>query len=173
MQYKNTTIVCIFDRNKVLMIRKATGMKNFSAAVDGHGKGLYNFPGGKCEINSETGLVESFISCAVRETTDETRITPVNPVLLGQLQFVWPDLVVVNQVFVVDRYTGTLKLKTEESKENLWVPIDKIPYDYMWPSDRIWVPHVIARQPFHIKVSDPAGNPVLENLPLDFNIRVK
>ncbi|MCL2737643.1 MAG: NUDIX domain-containing protein [Alphaproteobacteria bacterium] len=173
MQYKNTTIVCIFDGDKILMMRKSAGMKNFSAAVDGHGKGLYNFPGGKCKINLETGAVQSFHDCAIEETREETGIIPVAPFLIGQLQFVWPDIVLVNQVFITDKHTGVLKPKTEESKENLWVPVDKIPYDKMWPSDKIWVPHVLARRPFHMEVSGPADGPVCKSLPLDFSIRAR
>ena len=173
MQYKHTTIVCIFDGAKVLMMKKAAGMKNFSASVDGHGADLYNFPGGKCKINLETGAVQNFMECAIEESREETGITPVNPKFLGQLQFVWPDIVLVNQVFIADEHTGILKPKTQESKENLWMPTDGMPYDNMWPSDRIWFQNVLARRPFHIKVSGPADNPVCESLPLDFNIRAR
>jgi 8-oxo-dGTP pyrophosphatase MutT (NUDIX family) len=172
MKYKNVTIVCIFDSEKVLMIKKLRAMRGFSDSVDGHGKDKFNFPGGKCEVNPDTGAVECFLDCANREANDETGIKPVNPELIGQLQFVWPDVVLVCQVFRADKWTGKLKPRSGET-ENQWVPVGKIPYDNMWPSDKIWVPHVIARRPFHIKVWGPDDNPICEDLPLDFSIRVR
>ena len=172
MRYKNVTIVCIFDGPRVLMIRKLRGMRGFSDTIDGHGKDLFNFPGGKCEVNAATGAVESFAECAVREPREETGITPIDPTLVGQLQFVWPDYVLVCQVFRADKFTGELIARSEES-ENKWVPADAIPYDNMWPSDKIWVPHVIARQPFHLAVTGPQDNPEIKPLPLDFDIRAE
>ncbi|MDR1207503.1 MAG: 8-oxo-dGTP diphosphatase [Rickettsiales bacterium] len=172
MRYKNVTIVCIFDDDKVLMIKKLRAMRGFSDSVDGHGKDKFNFPGGKCEINPTTGAVECFLDCACREPQEETGITPINPELVGQLQFVWPDFVLICQVFRADKFKGDLISCSDES-ENDWVPVDKIPYDNMWPSDKIWVPYVIERRPFHIKVWGPDDNPICEDLPMDFNIRAK
>lgn len=164
MKYKNTTICCIFDNDRVLMIKKLTAMRNFSDAIDGHGKDRFNFPGGKCEVD------ESFINCAIRESIDETGIEPIDPQFIGQLQFVWPDMVLINQVFRADKFTGVLKKMSAES-ENMWVPVTEIPFDNMWPSDKIWVPEVIARKPFHFKVSGANDNPICERLPLDWNIK--
>jgi len=154
------------------MIKKLRAMRGFGDGIDGHGKDKFNFPGGKCEVDEETGEVECFLDCAVRETFAETGITPVELVMAGQLQFVWPGKVLISPVFRADKFTGELVKRSDESI-NMWVSTDAIPYNNMWPSDKIWVPHVIARHPFHIKVSGPADNPVCENLPLDFNIRAR
>ena len=173
MQYKNVTIVCIFDGDKVLMIKKLRGMEGFGKGIDGHGKDLFNFPGGKCEVNPDTGAVECFLDCACREAREETGITPIDPVQVGQLQFVWPaaNKVLVCPVFRADKFSGELASCPGES-ESLWMSVDAIPYDNMWPNDRIWVPYVLSRTSFHLKVTFPAdGQFIVEELPLDFSIR--
>ena len=175
MQYKHVTLVCIFDGDKVLMIKKLRGMQGFGAGVDGHGKDVFNFPGGKCETNPETGAVECFLDCACREACEETGITPIEPKQVGQLQFTWPeaDKVLVCPVFRADKFSGELISCPGESEAE-WIPIDAIPYDNMWPNDRIWVPYIFAGKPFHLKITFPAGgNFVVEELPLDFDIRVE
>jgi 8-oxo-dGTP pyrophosphatase MutT (NUDIX family) len=165
MIYKNTTVNCILgDNGMVLMMRKLRGMRGFSDAVNGHGKGVFNFPGGKAEPG------ESFYDCCVRETFEETGIVADNPRLVGQLQFVWPDYVIVNQAFLTTKFHGDLKARTDEG-ENLWVDAGHIPYDNMWPSDKVWVPRVMVAEPFHIEVLNPGGNPVCRDLPLDFDCR--
>ena len=97
MLYQNVTIVCIFDGPQVLMIKKLRAMRGFGDGIDGHGKDKFNFPGGKCEVDEETGEVECFLDCAVRETFAETGITPVELVMAGQLQFVWPGKVLISR----------------------------------------------------------------------------
>jgi hypothetical protein len=30
-----------------------------------------------------------------------------------------------------------------------WLPEDTLPYDQMWPDDRVWLPHMLAGRRFH------------------------
>lgn len=147
MQIKNTTLLAVIDKknNRVLMIRKLKGMKNFSDNANGLGKDLYNLPGGKLLDG------ESFLGCAVRETVEETGITPIDPKLVGQLQFVFPDLTIVNQVFKTEEWSGEITCVGEECLTE-WVGLDKIPYDNMWADDRTWFPEMMAGKFFHYKV---------------------
>ena len=147
MQMKKTTLCAIIDKqnSKVLMIKRLHGMKGFSSAADGMAKDLYNLPGGKNQPD------ESFIDCALRETVEETGITPKGLVLCGQLQFVWPDLTVINQVFRTNEWSGGIRCAAGECDAE-WVDLDQIPYDNMWADDRTWFPEMLAGKFFHYRV---------------------
>ena len=36
----------------------------------------------------------------------------------------------------------------DDTANPLWTAIDEIPYDRMWPDDRIWLPLLLERRPF-------------------------
>lgn len=139
MKIKNTTLCAIIDRknNRILMIKKLRGMRDFSEKINGSGKDLYNFPGGKCVEN------ESFYDCARRETIEETGITPIDHKLVGQLQFEWPDFTIINQVFIAEKWSGGIVCDGNECLAE-WVDIDKVPYDNMWDDDKVWVKEMLA-----------------------------
>ncbi|GHS98370.1 hypothetical protein FACS189421_06840 [Bacteroidia bacterium] len=147
MTTKQTTLLAVIDRpnNRVLMIKKLRGMKNFSSSADGSAKDLYNLPGGKLSA------CESFYDSAIRETIEETGITPIGAKLAGQLQFVWPDLVLINQVFITDKWSGEIKNNTDECVAE-WVDLDHLPYDRMWDNDKTWFPEMLAGKFFHYRV---------------------
>ncbi|MGI5845925.1 MAG: NUDIX domain-containing protein, partial [Alphaproteobacteria bacterium] len=107
---KYTTLCAIIDKNnnRILMIKKLRGMKGFSDKIDGSGKDLYNFPGGKCLQN------ESFFTCAEREAIEETGIKPIKHKLIGQLQFNWPGFTIINQVFTTEKWSGEIICKNNE-----------------------------------------------------------
>lgn len=144
---KNTTLCAIIDKenNRILMIKKLRGMQGFSDKVNGTGKDLYNFPGGKCVEN------ESFYDCARRETMEETGITPIGHKLVGQLQFEWPDFMIINQVFIAERWSGNIVCDNEECTAE-WIDMDKIPYDNMWDDDKVWIKKMLTGKKFHYKV---------------------
>ncbi len=131
--------------NRILMIKKLRGMRDFSEKINGSGKDLYNFPGGKCVEN------ESFYDCAKRETKEETGITPIGHTLVGQLQFEWSDFMIINQVFITDKWSGGIVCDDEECTAE-WVDMDKIPYDNMWADDKVWIKKMLAGKKFHYKV---------------------
>ena len=147
MKIKHTTLSVVIDKanNRILMIKKLRGMQGFSDKVNGTGKDLYNFPGGKCLEN------ESFLDCAKRETIEETGITPIGHKLVGQLQFEWPDLMIICPVFITEKWSGGIVCDGDECTAE-WVDIDKIPYDNMWDDDRVWVKEMLAGKKFHYKV---------------------
>ncbi len=112
---------------QVLLIRKKRGL----------GAGKINGPGGRIDPG------ETPLQCAVREVQEELRVTPVDPLLRGQLSFQFLDGYSIHAyVFVASDCVGTAR-ETDEAIP-LWTPVDRIPYDEMWADDRLWVPRLLA-----------------------------
>ncbi|HUW43679.1 MAG TPA: 8-oxo-dGTP diphosphatase [Bacillota bacterium] len=118
------TVSIIYQHPRILL-----GMKK-----RGFGADMYNGFGGKTEAN------ESLIKCAIRETKEETEITMINPIRMGNILFHFqseePDHNV--HFFKASLYTG--KLKESEEMKFRWFHINKIPYNQMWPDDEYWMP---------------------------------
>jgi len=165
MQTKNVTLLAVIDEknNRVLMIRKLRGMKGFSDAADGMAKDLFNLPGGKCMPD------ESFYDCAIRETIEETGITPIGAKVVGQLQFVWSDLTIVSPVFKTTQWSGKILCGDNNDECTVhWVDLDKIPYDNMWDDDKTWFPEMLNGKFFHYKVEvTDEKNTALTPLPIE------
>ena len=102
------------------------------------GKGWYNGFGGSVEDN------ESLIECAIRETKEESGITLINPVRMGNILFHFQNKEQDHDVhfFRADHYIGEPK-ESNEMKPT-WFNINYIPYDQMWPSDKYWMPLLLS-----------------------------
>jgi len=120
------TLLFILDGQRVLLIRKKTGL----------GAGKINGPGGKLEKN------ETYEECAIREIYEELKITAFDPIDHGRLRFQFCDGYSIDvRVFVTSRYEGTPCETTEAAP--LWFNLDALPYDEMWEDDRVWLPRVL------------------------------
>ena len=100
-------------------------------------------------IHKKRGLDdgESPLECAVREVEEELRISPSGVGEVGELQFQFLDGYSIHVwVFRASDYVGTPE-ETEEA-DPLWTAIADIPYDQMWPDDRIWLPLLLENRPF-------------------------
>ncbi|WAQ97009.1 8ODP-like protein [Mya arenaria] len=104
--------------NKVLtlvMIREARrvllGMKK-----RGFGQGRWNGFGGKVEQG------ETILQGALRELHEESGLTARHLTEIGRLVF---------------RFEGDPQLL---EMRPCWFPVDKIPFDKMWPDDKLWFP---------------------------------
>ncbi len=125
------TLVFVIRDGEVLLIRKKTGL----------GAGKINGPGGKVEPG------ETPEQCAVRECQEELHITPHDLEYCGRNLFQFVDGYSIDvHCYRTDSYDGT-PTETREAKP-IWTPLDTIPYDEMWEDDRIWLPKLIAREPF-------------------------
>ena len=125
------TILFVISDGQILLIHKKRGL----------GAGKINGPGGRLD-DGETPL-----ECAIREVEEELRISPSGGGEVGDLQFQFVDGYSIHVwVFRASEYVGTPQ-ETDEA-DPLWTPISEIPYDRMWPDDRIWLPLLLADRPF-------------------------
>ena len=117
------TLCYIVQNGRILLIRKKRGF----------GAGKMNAPGGKIEDG------ESPAAAAARELEEEIGIRPQQLQLLAEIDF-HNDGVHEMHVYVFRSraFEGTLR-ETEEADPK-WFPVSDIPYDEMWPDDRIWLP---------------------------------
>ena len=124
---ERATLCFLIQDGQILLIRKKRGL----------GAGKINGPGGRIEPGEEPH------ECAVRETSEEVGLTPLNVQNRGELHFQFADGYSLHcAVFVAHEFTGEL-LETDEALP-IWTPLDSIPYDEMWADDIHWLPGVIA-----------------------------
>ena len=124
---ERATLMFVLRGDQVLLIRKKRGL----------GAGKINGPGGRIEEG------ETPMQCAIRETQEELKITPLNVVARGELRFHSDDFPKSHgYVFVATDYQGTAT-ETEEAIP-LWTPVDEIPYEEMWEDDIYWLPQVLS-----------------------------
>ena len=125
------TLCFIIQNEKTLLIEKKRGV----------GEGLYNGPGGKKE-NNETPK-----ECAIRETKEETTVTPQQIEKMGELEFMFGEkpFMYVHILKATD-YTGKPD-ETEEARPE-WFKTDELPYEEMWPDDKHWIPKMLKNEKF-------------------------
>lgn len=124
--------LCFVIRDgQILLIRKKRGL----------GAGKVNGPGGRIEPG------ESALEAAIRETQEELHVTPVNPVLHGELLFQFVDGYALHcSVYRAEDCLGEA-VETPEAIP-LWTPIDQIPWREMWADDEKWLPGLIEKKFF-------------------------
>jgi ADP-ribose pyrophosphatase YjhB (NUDIX family) len=120
---------------------------------EGFGEGKWNGFGGKPRLG------EDIKAAAVREIREESEliVRPVDLQEAGIVDFYFAgELKYKVFVFLAYDWTGE-PAETGEMRPQ-WFPIDGIPYDGMWDSDRLWLPMVLARGRGHGRIYyDAAG----------------
>ena len=126
--FTEDAVLCFVRKeDKILLIHKKTGL----------GKGKINAPGGRIE-KGETAL-----AAAIRETKEETCVTPSSLEFAAELQFIFKDGYSLRGiVFFASNHEGT-PMSTPEA-DPFWCAVDAIPYDKMWADDIHWLPRVLA-----------------------------
>lgn len=128
-------VVCYLRRgDRVLLQRKAAGR---------WGEGKWNAPGGKCLPGEEPE------AAAIREVREETGLAVGDLDHRGILHFTFgelerPDWIV--HVFSASTFSG-VPMAGEEG-ELRWHPVDALPYEAMWPDDRVWLPEFLSGHRF-------------------------
>jgi mutator protein MutT len=130
---KDFTLCLIHQDNKILL-----GMKK-----RGFGAGRWNGFGGKIHEG------ETIEEAAIREFREESTIEINELEQRGTLHFQFTDK--MNEelrvtIFAVTKWQGE-PMETEEMKPQ-WFDISAIPYDTMWPDDRVWLPLFLAGKKF-------------------------
>ena len=118
------TLCLICDDKRILLGYKKRG----------RGVGKWLGLGGKLEPG------EGVLEAAVREAQEEAKITPRNLDKVAMLEFHNQAEVgaIIVHVFMASDYLGEPQ-ETEEIRPE-WFNRLEIPYDKMWPSDKIWLP---------------------------------
>ncbi|MBV9127376.1 MAG: 8-oxo-dGTP diphosphatase [Verrucomicrobia bacterium] len=119
------------ERDQLLLIRKKRGI----------GAGKINGPGGKAHPG------ETALEAAVRETQEETGVTPLAPVERGELTFLIADGYALHcHVFLTHSWQGEIHETAEAIP--FWAPAQDLPFAEMWDDDRLWLPLLLAGRRF-------------------------
>jgi 8-oxo-dGTP diphosphatase len=120
-------VLCfIVKEGRVLLIHKKTGL----------GKGKINAPGGRIE-DGETPM-----EAAVRETAEETGLTPLNLEERVELSFIFTNGYSLHgRAFFATDFTGEMT-ETPEA-DPFWCDLEEIPFDSMWEDDSLWIPRAL------------------------------
>ncbi|XP_077590054.1 oxidized purine nucleoside triphosphate hydrolase isoform X2 [Stigmatopora nigra] len=129
---KVLTLVLVVQPGKVLL-----GMKK-----RGFGVGRWNGFGGKVQIG------ETVEEGARRELLEESCLTVETLEKVGNIkfEFVGETQLLDVHIFRADSYIGE-PMETEEMRPQ-WFDCDQIPFDQMWPDDKLWFPLFLQKKKF-------------------------
>lgn len=149
-----TTLLYIIKNDKILLAEKKRGL----------GMGMLNGVGGKLEKN------ETIINCLLREVKEEIGIVPLGLEQIGTIYFDYEYKGVKTQettyAFVANDFEGVL-IESEEVTPK-WFNKKELPFDRMFPNDKIWLPFLIDKKNFTAYLTlDKNFNP------LTYDIKIK
>lgn len=127
---RQATLCFLIKGNQILLAMKKRG---FAA-------GKWNGAGGKPKPEDR-----SIEETAIRETFEETNVTPKNLKHMATLNFYFEEKTDWNQqvlVYLTSQWEG-VPVETEEMAPK-WFDFDEIPYSQMWEDDSLWLPRVLT-----------------------------
>uniref|UniRef100_A0A0B7B346 Oxidized purine nucleoside triphosphate hydrolase n=1 Tax=Arion vulgaris TaxID=1028688 RepID=A0A0B7B346_9EUPU len=129
---KILTLVFIREGGQILL-----GLKK-----RGFGVGLWNGFGGKVEEG------ETIIQGAKRELLEECGLVANSLKTVGLINFEFENDPVIMEVhiFQTSDFTGK-EIETEEMQPQ-WYSEDVIPFNKMWPDDKLWFPYMFSGKQF-------------------------
>jgi 8-oxo-dGTP pyrophosphatase MutT (NUDIX family) len=141
------TLCFIVEDSRILLGYKKIGL----------GAGRWNGFGGKVKPGEDVG------EAMVRETREESGLVPLRYEKQGILKIRNDEKSepLEIHVFRALEYQGDVR----ETDEMLpaWHDIEKLPYDGMWPDDRIWMPAFLAGRKFLANVILKDQSEILSN----------
>lgn len=133
MNKKITTLLMIHDDYKILL-----GLKK-----RGFAEGRWNGFGGKVNPGEE------IVAAALREVGEEIGVKPLDMKKRGVFTFEFegnPELLEMH-LFSATKFEGE-PTEGEEMRPK-WFSKNEIPFEQMWPDDRIWFPLLFAGKNFN------------------------
>ena len=134
---QQTVLVFVFRGSELLLIEKKRGQ----------GKGYWNVPGGKLEPG------ETLRDAAIRECKEESGVQIVDPLAVGRLEFYFEKNADTHdwdnhcEVFIARESSGALE-ENDEARAFWLANASVLPLEKFWPSDRFWIPKLLACEPF-------------------------
>jgi len=123
---EQAVLVFLRDGDQLLLIHKKRGL----------GQGKINAPGGRVEPG------ETWEEAAIRETREETGLTPQALDSRADLQFQFTDgYALAARVFLARGWSGVLT--PCEEADPFWHPAHSLPWGRMWADDALWLPLVL------------------------------
>ncbi|HSX17057.1 MAG TPA: 8-oxo-dGTP diphosphatase [Patescibacteria group bacterium] len=135
---KDVTLLFLLQDDRILLAMKKRGF----------GVGKWNGVGGKADPG------ETVLEAAVRECQEEIGVTPLEPQLVGDIEFRMshdPAFGHHAYIFTATAWEGDPR-ETEEMRPE-WFVVKDIPYGTMWADDILWLPYLLKGQPFHGKIT--------------------
>ena len=147
MTKKITTLLMIHDDQKILL-----GLKK-----RGFAEGRWNGFGGK--VNPGEEVVEA----ALREASEEIGVRPLDMRKRGVFTFEFegnPELLEMH-LFSATKFEGE-PTEGEEMRPK-WFAKNEIPFEQMWPDDRLWFPLLFASKNFNAFFKFRGHDTILEH----------
>ena len=144
---KILTLSIIYQHPKILL-----GMKK-----RGFGQGRWNGFGGK------VGEGETVEEAAKRELLEEAGLAPAEIEKMGVIDFEFrgnPEILQVH-IFKAINFEGEPK-ESKEMKPQ-WFDVAEIPFNDMWPDDKLWLPLFLADKKFQGRVLFDKTDNILEH----------
>eukprot|EP00111_Clytia_hemisphaerica_P021865 TCONS_00064292-protein len=126
----------------IMIVKQAERQVLLGMKKRGFGEGWWNGFGGKVQEG------ESIAECAKRETQEECGLVMEEYYQIGHMlfEFVGDPVLLDVTVFRCDNYSGTVT-ESEEMRPK-WFSFDDVPFDKMWPDDKLWYPLLFKNQKF-------------------------
>lgn len=115
---KTVIAAIVFERGKVLLMRRAAGQSN---------AGLWEFPGGKVEVG------ECERECLQREMREETSVVGIATDFVAQSFYVYPGGEICLKAYVFKRIAGQFALRVHDALD--WVSASELTQYPLSPAD--------------------------------------
>lgn len=127
-KHKVVMTLCVLRQGNGLLM----GMKKVRL-----GKGYYNGFGGKLDPG------ETLEECIKREVKEESDLDLLSLEKRGVMTFELVDSLAEVYIFEGLKWSGD-PIETDEMSP-IWLDLNNLPFERMWPSDKLWYPYFLNR----------------------------